>query len=181
MRPVRAFTLVEMLVVLAIIAVLVALILGVVQLGRRYAYRGTCMSNLRQLVAALKMYDENCGGPPPFHVAYSEWDKVQPEVKPILLCPADFTRGELTPVYLSPKPEKEIRSSYSPFFFLNELDCPSGWAPIPDAERMWFHCDWHSTRYTLVGFADGHVKAIDSALTGQYANKVRELCPTETP
>ncbi|MDW8105638.1 MAG: type II secretion system protein, partial [Armatimonadota bacterium] len=155
MRPVRAFTLVEMLMVLAIIAVLVALILGVVQLGRRYAYRGTCMSNLRQLVTALKLYDENWGGPPPFHIAYSEWDKVQPEIKPILLCPADFTRGELTPYTFDRKPRNMILSSYAPFYFLHELDCPGGWAPLPDAERMWFHCDWHSTRYTLIGFADG--------------------------
>lgn len=177
MKPVRAFTLIEMLVVLAIIAVLVALVLGVVQLGRRYAYRSTCMSNLRQLVAALKMYDENWGGPPPFEVGHDSWDKVQPEIKPVLLCPADFSKGELVAGTLERKPKKLVRSSYSPFYWLTEVSECSGWAPLPDAERMWFLCDWCiPPTHVLAAYADGHVRLIQADLTFEYWKKLHGSC-----
>jgi prepilin-type N-terminal cleavage/methylation domain-containing protein len=68
-RRERAFTLIELLVVIAIIAVLVALVLGVIQLARTYSYRATCMSNLRQLVAAVKMYYDSYEVPP-MHANY---------------------------------------------------------------------------------------------------------------
>lgn len=50
---IRAFTLVEMLIVRAIIAVLTALVISGVQYALEYARRGTCTSNLRQLVTVL--------------------------------------------------------------------------------------------------------------------------------
>jgi len=177
MRPVRAFTLVEMLVVLAIIAVLVALILGVVQLGRRYAYRGTCMSNMRQLVAALKLYDDNWGGPPPFEVGHDRWDKVQPEIKPVLLCPADFSKGELVPGTLERKPKRLVRSSYSPFYWLTEITECAGWAPLPDTQRIWFLCDWCSSWTRLsAAYADGHVTPIEHGLTLEYYRVLHDAC-----
>jgi prepilin-type N-terminal cleavage/methylation domain-containing protein len=55
-----AFTLVELLVVIAIIAVLIALLLAVLSGVREQANRITCMSNLRQIGTAMKIYaDEN--------------------------------------------------------------------------------------------------------------------------
>src|ERR1039458_791660 len=52
----KGFTLVELLVVVAIIAILAALLLPVLSGAKRYARRTTCLNNLRQINLGTRMY-----------------------------------------------------------------------------------------------------------------------------
>ena len=58
----RAFTQLELLVVIAIIAILAALLLGVIGNGRKAGQTAQCVQNLRQLAAANLLYAHENGG-----------------------------------------------------------------------------------------------------------------------
>ncbi len=63
LRPARsAFTLIEMLVVMAIIGILAALLLPALAAAREKGRQADCMSNLRQLGMGLEMYLQDWNG-----------------------------------------------------------------------------------------------------------------------
>jgi prepilin-type N-terminal cleavage/methylation domain-containing protein len=65
----RAFTLVELLVVIGIIAVLISILLPTLNRARAAASRTQCLSNQRQLMTAVAMYQNRFRGAlPPFIV-----------------------------------------------------------------------------------------------------------------
>jgi prepilin-type N-terminal cleavage/methylation domain-containing protein len=86
----RAFTLIEVLVALFIIAIIAAVIFPVLTSAKRAALRSPCISNMRQLYTAFTIYCDDAGGvdhPPPTLV------ELGPLVsdKRLFKCPADHT------------------------------------------------------------------------------------------
>lgn len=100
----RGFTLVELLVVIAVIALLAALLLPALASARRRTQSIQCLSNLRQLGLAMRLYvgDDSRGLLPPDSPAFSEisWVRsLDPYLGPgnaVVTCPSDdFGRERL--------------------------------------------------------------------------------------
>lgn len=113
----RAFTLVELLAVIAIIAILIGLLLPAVQRVREAANRMTCASNLRQIALAMHNYHDAHGVLPPNKSGEGKatWAVlIMPEVEQDNV----FRRWDLSKTYFEQVPV--ARETPVPIYF-----CPS--------------------------------------------------------
>lgn len=82
----QAFTLVEILVVCAILAILLAITIPATINARQKSHQTACMNNLRQIGLGMQMYVQDDGGPPPrLHLLYPQFVSD----KRIFVCPLD--------------------------------------------------------------------------------------------
>lgn len=88
----RAFTLVEMLVVIAVIALIAAMLLPALSKARQSSRRAACASNLRQLSVALNIYAGENEGDYPQITRTNHWPSQlyrSYENLDVLVCPSD--------------------------------------------------------------------------------------------
>src|SRR5947209_2232617 len=74
-RPRRAFNLIELVVVIAVVGILMGLLMTAVQSARGAASRIACANNLRQLSVACQHYHDQHSSLPP---RYAEFDFGKP-------------------------------------------------------------------------------------------------------
>jgi prepilin-type N-terminal cleavage/methylation domain-containing protein len=93
-RRETAFTLIELMVVIAIIAILAGMLLPALSGAKEYAKRTTCINNVRQLDVALQMYvDDNTGLFPTRNVSTNRWPALLRDGYQnlnLLKCPTDI-------------------------------------------------------------------------------------------
>ena len=86
LRRAPGFTLMELLTVVAIIAILAAVLLPVLARARAKAYQTTCSNNLHQIYLAYGMYERDCQGAyPPWHNFCTPTTVTVPTYRPDLL------------------------------------------------------------------------------------------------
>lgn len=152
------FTLIELLVVIAIIAILASILFPVFSRAREKARESTCISNQKQIGAALMMYASDYDEEFPL-AASSSGDGapgtlnqiIEPYVKnsQIWRCPSDKDKAWQT---------EGLSYDYGTGWF--QFASPSSF--INNSESTFvllydFSSDWH-TKGSVCLYADGHVK-----------------------
>lgn len=90
----KAFTLVELLVVIAVIAILAGLLFPALWAARASARRSVCIANLRQLGIACGLYAQDYGE---FPLRLSACNASYVRNGAVFVCPSDAARGHHAP------------------------------------------------------------------------------------
>jgi prepilin-type N-terminal cleavage/methylation domain-containing protein len=116
----RGYTLIELLVSLTIVWLLAGVLYPLVGAARGKAYEARCISNLKQIGAAMDMYYQDWGLYPPSLDVLRDSAGVSDEV---LVCSADGTQG-------ARRPSEVAQGLTRPLSY--KLAIPSGWYGDPE-------------------------------------------------
>lgn len=182
----RGFTVVELLVVLAVIVILISLLLPAVNKAREQARRTWCMSNIRQLTAAYLGYCADNDQQLPGNTRYGDWvlvgtgpdailgGKLYPYLKSdrVYRCPQDDARlrsysindylnGEWPALSSHAVRLSDVRNASATFVFIEEADPRGvnvgGFTMMPYPSNFWIdHPAVFHGKGTGLSFADGH-------------------------
>src|SRR5205807_8555282 len=109
----RGFTLIELLVVIAIIAILAAILFPVFAQARDKARQAACLSNMKQIGAAVMMYSQDYDEQMPYNYEYF-WDASGKQIPNLLMWWQDLCRPYVKneAVYSCPSLSPHIKYTY---------------------------------------------------------------------
>jgi prepilin-type N-terminal cleavage/methylation domain-containing protein/prepilin-type processing-associated H-X9-DG protein len=154
------FTLVELLIVIAIVGALLALILPAVQSARAAARSADCKSNMRQIGLAVLQYCERNGG------QFPEWYHSGAERSWIYTLAADLERvDEVRICAEDPRSLDRLRARASSYVLNDYLAAPD----VPHAIRSLNKL--RATSRTIVAFEGANKRAADPKYDHAHASQ----------
>ena len=165
-RRIAAFTLVELLVVIGIIAILITILLPVLNKAREYSRSIVCQSNERQLLMAVAMYaGENKGATPIFPPIQGIYPGTDGPTRSLAyyMDVAGLVRFDVGPFwkYVSASsriPNAPVGSSPTGEALWRVMNCPSDLPPrqgfSPDRN---FSYSWNARLWNISGYGFGPI------------------------
>jgi len=198
-----SFTRIELLVVLAVVAVLGCLLFPAMQRARHRAFRISCTSNLKQIGVAFKTWSLDNKGRFPWQVLTNQAQEIQPEVATsvylqflmmsnelstpyILRCPADAQRpvtrnfGKLSNTSVSYFVGLDAEDSTPQMFLAGDRNLTNGLAVTnrvlflgTNLQVGWTH-ELHSSSGNIA-LADGSVQQFSTARLREAVTNTSEV------
>ena len=129
----RGFTLIELLVVIAIIAILAAILFPVFARAREKARDATCLSNLKQIALAARMYAQ-------------DYDEVFPSARIVPGCPYPDYGASIPFMLIAERQFQGYPTLFMPYVKNHQIFwCPSDnndatTTPTATVSYFWRHC-----------------------------------------